>query len=304
VLTFAEVPLLPSSPNIPMNMLLSLVIGLGAGLLAAFLAETFFKGVTGPEEIETATGEHYLGSIPLLSSVTRGDAKTANAIGEQPRSAFAESFRSLRTSIEQIAFGPAQIIAVTSALPKEGKSVTAICLAQTLARSGERTLLIDCDEASRGVSRQLRLPRDHPGLLQVLEETNSLEETILSGDAGLSILPIRMGEKPGEAILTGDQMDDLLKILRERFEYIVLDLPPVLPIAAARELAAKADATIMLIRWRKTALAALQSALRQMPEDRINVVGVALTQVDMRRRSLFGKNDPSFYFREYRSYYS
>lgn len=304
VLTYGEVPLLPSSPNIPMNMLLSLVIGLGAGLLAAFLAETFFKGVTGPEEIETATGEHYLGSIPLLASVTTGKARPVTSIGEKPRSAFAESFRSLRTSIEQIAFGPAQIIAITSSLPKEGKSITAICLAQTLARSGARTLLIDCDEMSRGVSAQLHLPDDHPGLIQVLDETAPLDGTLLMGEGGLSVLPIRRAERPGEAMLTGEQMDDLLKVLRDRFEYIVLDLPPVLPIAAARDLAAKADATIMLIRWRKTALAALQSALRQMPQDRINVVGVAMTQVDMRRRSLFGKDDPAFYFREYRSYYA
>ena len=304
VLTYGEVPLLPSSPNIPMNMLLSLVIGLGAGLLAAFLAETFYKGVTGPEEIETATGEHYLGSIPLLASVTKGKARPVTSIGEQPRSAFAESFRSLRTSIEQIAFGPAQIIAITSSLPKEGKSITAVCLAQTLARSGARTLLIDCDEMSRGVSAQLHLPDDYPGLIQVLDESAKLDDSLLIGEGGLSVLPIRRADRPADALLTGEQMDDLLKVLRERFEYIVLDLPPVLPIAAARDLAAKADATLMLIRWRKTALAALQSALHQMPHDRINVVGVAMTQVDMRRRSLFGKNDPAFYFREYRSYYA
>lgn len=304
VLSYGEVPFLPSSPNVPMNMLLSLVIGMGAGLLAAFLAETFYKGVTAPEEIETATGEHYLGSIPLLASVTKGKARPITSIGEQPRSAFAESFRSLRTSIEQIAFGPAQIIAITSSLPKEGKSITAVCLAQTLARSGARTLLIDCDEMSRGVSTQLRLPQDYPGLIQVLDETAKFDDTLLTGDGGLSVLPIRRAERPADALLTGEQMDDLLRVLRDRFEYIVLDLPPVLPIAAARDLAAKADATLMLIRWRKTALAALQSALHQMPQDRINVVGVAMTQVDMRRRSLFGKNDPAFYFREYRSYYA
>ncbi|MDB5723768.1 MAG: hypothetical protein JWQ16_522 [Novosphingobium sp.] len=304
ILTFAEVPVLPSSPNIPMNMLLSLVIGAGAGLLAAFLAETFFKGVTGPEEIETATGEHFLGSIPVLASVTKGKGRAVTSIGEQPRSAFAESFRSLRTSIEQVAFGPAQIIAVTSSLPKEGKSVTAICLAQTLARTGARTLLIDCDEASRGVSGLLRLDDGHPGLIQVLEGENRLDESLLEGDGGLAVLPIRRATKPGDAALTGEAMDEFIAALRKDFEYIVLDLPPVLPVAAARELAAKADATVMLIRWRKTPVAALQSALRQMPQDKINVVGVVITQVDMRRRSLFDRGDPAFYFREYRNYYA
>jgi len=304
ILSLAEVPFFPSAPNIPMNMLLALCIGLGAGLLAAFLAETFFRGVTGPEDIEGDVGERYLGSVPLLASVSKKQRREVTAIGKEPRGAFAEAFRALRTSIEQATLGPAQVLAVTSALPKEGKTVTAICLAQTYAMSGASTVLVDCDEAKRGVTRLLNLPSEHPGLIEVLNGESELDEALFSSEAGLSILPLRNAVDPAEAPLSGEAMNRVITLLRARFEYVILDLPPVLPVAAARNVATMADATIMLVRWRKTASAALRSALHQMPADRINIVGVALTRVDMRRRSLFGRQDPAFYYREYRAYYA
>lgn len=304
ILSLAEAPLLPSAPNIPMNMLLALCIGLGAGLMAAFLAETFFKGVTGPEEIEGHLGERYLGAVPLLASVSKRQRREVSALAEEPRGAFAEAFRALRTSTEQATLGPTQVIAVTSALPKEGKTVTAICFAQTYAMSGASTVLVDCDEARRGVSGQLDLPAEHSGLIEVLNGTSELDEALLDSQAGLSILPIRKPIDPAGALLSGEAMDQLIASLRLRFDHVILDLPPALPVAAARNIAAKADATIMLVRWRKTALAALRSALHQMPADRINIVGVVLAQADMRRRRLFGRHDPAFYYREYREYFA
>lgn len=304
ILSLAQAPLLPSSPNIPMNMLLALCIGLGAGLVTAFLAETFFKGITGAEEVESKLRERYLGSIPLLASVSQTQRREVTAIGKEPRSAFAEAFRALRTSVEQSTHGPAQVLAITSALPKEGKTVTAVCLAQTYAMSGARTVLVDCDEARHGVSRMLQVQKGHPGLLEVMKDESTLDDALVNSEAGLSVLPINKAQDPSEALVSGDELDGVIAELRQRFDRIILDLPPILPVAAARNVAAKADVTVVLVRWRQTAAAAATSALHQMPADRINIAGVVLTQVDMRRRSLFGRQDPSFYYREYREYYA
>lgn len=304
ILSLAQAPLLPSSPNIPMNMLLALCIGLGAGLVTAFLAETFFKGITGAEEVESKLRERYLGSIPLLASVSQTQRREVTAIGKEPRSAFAEAFRALRTSVEQSTHGPAQVLAITSALPKEGKTVTAVCLAQTYAMSGARTVLVDCDEARHGVSRMLQVQKGHPGLLEVMKDESTLDDALVNSEAGLSVLPINKAQDPSEALVSGDELDSVIAELRQRFDRIILDLPPILPVAAARNVAAKADVTVVLVRWRQTAAAAAMSALHQMPADRINIAGVVLTQVDMRRRNLFGRQDPSFYYREYREYYA
>ncbi len=110
-------------------------------------------------------------------------------------------------------------------------------------------------------------------------------------------------EQP-DHLLTGDAFIHLLDELRTRFDHIVLDLPPVLPIASTPILASRADATIMTTRWRKTSRFALRAALKRLPADQVNLVGLALNQVDMRRRAYFERGDPSFYYKQYRDYYS
>lgn len=304
VLSLAEVPMLPSSPNVPLNMVLALVIGLGAGLAAAYLAEALFRGVTTSEEVEQALGHRYLGSIPLLASVSRKARREVPAITQEPRSAFAESFRSLRTSIEQAVYGPTQVIAVTSALPKEGKTTVSSCLAQTLAVSGSTTILVDCDLRGRGVSRLLRLSPDRPGLIEVLEGSASLADVLVTGESGLCVLPIRPSDSNPENLLTGEIFARLLQELRACFEHVVLDLPPILPIASGRTIAGLADATVLVLRWRKTMSGAARSALSQLPRETVNVVGVTINQIDMRRRRLFGHGDAAYFYREYKGYYA
>lgn len=304
VLSLAEVPLLPSSPNIPMNMLLALVIGLGAGLAAAYVAEALFRGVTTSDEVEQGLGSRYLGAIPLLASVSRKSRREVPAITQEPRSAFAESFRSLRTSIEQAVYGPAQIIAVTSALPKEGKTTVASCLAQTLAVSGRGAILVDCDLRGRGVSKLLRLSPEHPGLIEVLEGKVSLADALVTGESGLCVLPVKPSDLAHDTLLTGETFTRLLQELRACFDYVVMDLPPVLPIAAGRTLAGMADATVLVVRWRKTMKGAARSALAMLPRETVNVVGVTINRMDMRRKRLFGYSDPAYFYREYKAYYA
>jgi capsular exopolysaccharide synthesis family protein len=304
VLSLAQVPRLPSSPNIPMNMVLALVIGLGAGLGAAYLAEALFKGITTAEEVEFGLRQRYLGSIPLLASVSKKAIREVPAITREPRSAFAESFRSLRTSIEQGVYGPAQVIAIASALPKEGKTTVSSCLAQTLAVGGHSTILIDCDLRGRGVSRLLRLSGDHPGLIEVLDGTVPLADAVVQGESGLSVLALKPSDVEPEMLLTGELFAQLIQKLREHFQYVILDLPPVLPIAAGRTIAGLADAAVLVVRWRKTNEGAVRSALSLLPRERVNLVGVTINQVDMRRRRLFGHTDPAYFYRQYKEYYA
>lgn len=303
ILSLAEVPRLPTSPNVVMNLGLAAVIGLGLGLVFAFIAETFFRGVTSAQELSRETGLRYLGAIPLLSSTQKDEKNRLQALANDPRSAFAESFRSLMISIEQASLGPSKVIALTSALPKEGKTTTSVCLAQMLAYSGSRTIIVDCDYVRRGLSRLLNVQRGRADLFSVLTDECPLQDALVKGQS-LSILPIIGANEQAETLLSGEQFSHLLDRLRTEFDHVILDLPPVLPTAATRMIVGRADATVMLIRWRKTSISALQTAIAQMPEDRINLVGVALTQVDLRRRGLFSQSDPYFHYKEYKEYYS
>jgi len=151
ILTYADVPLDPLTPNLKLNLALSILIGLGFGVIAAYIAESLFQGITSVRDVESGLNEHCLASIPLLQSVSPANSHAVTAIRDDPKSMFTESFRALATSIGQSTHGRAKIIAITSALPGEGKTIISCCLSHVLATSGKRTVLIDCD-VRRGAS--------------------------------------------------------------------------------------------------------------------------------------------------------
>lgn len=303
ILTMAEIPVWPQHPKIPLVIGLSIVIGLGLGVIAAYLAEAAFEGVSTPDDIEKTIGEHYLASIPLLKSVEPRIRHAVTAMQQSPNSAFAESFRTLETAISQATHGGHQVIAITSALPDEGKTVIACCLSYVLAQSGKKVILIDCDLRRAGISRLLDMRSHDHGLIEYLGGKTKIDFDELSGGRQFCVLPLRPSNEQPEHLLTGDAFIQLLDELRKRFDHIVLDLPPVLPIASASVLASRADATVLVARWLKTSRHAMRAALKRLPPDQVNLVGVALNQVDMRRRAYFERGDPSFYYKQYREYY-
>ncbi|NMN06388.1 MULTISPECIES: GumC family protein [unclassified Novosphingobium] len=300
----ADVPRNPSSPHVLINAVLALALGTGLGIATAFLTEMTFTGLTTGEDIEERLGVRYLCAIPTLQSVAkRGERVPASALLEDPRSVFAESFRSLRASIAMNTT-EARIIAITSALPEEGKTTTSICLARSMAAAGDRILLIDGDLRRQGVSRFLRGGEGRPGLMEVLHGTASLDDAMVIDPAtGLSILPLSAENTDRSELMTGEEMDRLLATARERFDAVIIDTAPVLPIADARLLLGKADASVFVVRWRKTPEQALRAALRLLPIDRVQLAGVAMTRVDMRKQPRFDYGETAFY-RSYESYYA
>lgn len=304
VLTDARIPTRPSSPNIVLNMALALALGGALGVAAAFARELSFGGITTGTEVSRKLQVRYLGLVPTVGSVTDADHTPVSLVVAEPKSFFAESFRSLRASIRFAAGREAKVIAITSALPNEGKTATAICLARSIAMSGEHTLLIDCDLRQQGVSRRLPHREGRPGLIEVLRGTCAIDEA-LSRDhqTGLEVLPIVSAEDQLE-LLTGEEMDRLLAQLRARFDAIVIDTAPVLPIADARLMLSKADANVFVVHWRSTPDHAVRAAFRQLPQDRASVTGVVLTRVDLKKLGRFGLSEDAFYYDRYRTYYA
>lgn len=305
VLQYASDPGGPVSPNLFLNMLLALTLGVGLGLAAAFVTEMTFPGITTGDEVEQRLGVNYLGSVPLIESVMKTSDSPAVAVVSEPRSAFAESIRSLRASIQFATSTPPRVIAITSALPQEGKTTISICLARSMGQSGERVVLVDCDLRRHGVSRFLRADAERPGLIKVLRGEATLEQALVPDSAtGMMVLPVAGGDDFDAELMIGEKMDALLEQLKARFDVVLLDTAPVLPIADARLILGKADAAVFAMRWRKTPDHAVRSALRLLPLDRVQLAGVVLSQVDIRKQARFGYGDESYYYREYKSYYA
>lgn len=294
----------PARPNFLLNMVLSAALGLGLGLVLAIVAELAFSGFTTGEDIEKRLGVRYLSSIPELASVTarrdRGDP--AEAIVDHPRSAFAEAFRNLRTSIAFSVENP-RVIALTSALPSEGKTTVALSLARSMAGGSDRILLIDCDVRRRGVSRWIGGARPI-GLLEVLRgEATAPDAIVTDARTGLAVLPLSASTAEDHALLTGASMDALLAQMAESYDAVILDTAPVLPIADARLLLCKADAAIIVTRWRRTPEAAVRSLLRMLPEGVVGLAGIVLSRVDVRRQAAMGLDENAFY-KAYKTYYA
>lgn len=304
IISYAEVPLFPSSPNVVLNIALALILGGGLGLGAALLSELSFSGLTTGDEVESRLHVRHLASIPAARTVWPRSKTPISAVIEHPKSAFSEAFRNLRTSIDYASPRRVQVVTVTSALPQEGKTTIATCLARVVALSGERVVLVDCDLRRRGLGRYLRDTESRPGLIKVLKGEVSLDDALVRDpESGAFLLLVTMRDPEASELLCGNAMDTLLDKLRQKFNYIVLDAPPVLAIAEARVLASKADATIFVARWRKTADHALKAALRLLPQDHVSLAGIVLSRVNMRKQARFGYGDSGFYYNKYKGYY-
>ena len=311
VVSKAKIPNEPSFPKLGLNMILGLVFGLLAGIGAILLAEALDSGLATSEDVERYLGVGSLGSVPLLSSINTGSDKAAASqspaemIVEKPLSGFAEAFRNLRTSIVYSRVDkPVRIIAITSSLPGEGKTTTAFCLGRAMAMSGSRTVVIDCDVRRRNINRLLG-QEPAVGLMEVLAGKANLDQALLLDSAsGCWFLPLARSSFTPKDLFGGQAMSNLLTELKTRFEFVLLDTAPVLPVADTRSLAPKADVVVFLAQWRRTPRRAVQTAFELLRSVGADIAGVALTQVDVREQARYGYGDAGYYYRAYRKYYA
>ncbi len=306
VVSPAKIPNERSSPKVRANLFIGLVLAFAAGVGAVVISEMLNQGLVTAEDVERRLDLPHLGSIPHLDSVTdeRG-VSPVDFLLDKPLSSFAESFRALRTSLLYSRLGEVtKIIAVTSALPDEGKTTTSLGLARSAAQAGDRAIIVDCDLRRRNVNRILGVEPER-GLLDVLTGQVRLEDVLLHDEkSGCYVLPLAKSAFTPKDVFGSAAMDRLLVTLRERFDVIVLDTAPTLAVSDTRVIGAKADMVLFLTRWRKTPLKAVQAAVKVLTNAGARVPGIALTQVDAKEQARYGYGDPGYYYSEYKKYYA
>lgn len=303
----AAVPTAPSSPNMKLGAALAILAGLIAAGIAVLVAEFWDKHLRSRLDVERELGVPFAGVLPDFRSVKpkglRGpEAAPAEYLVSHPFSGFAEAFRNLRAflmiSAQQ---DDSKLIAITSAVPREGKSLTSFCLARTLALSGSRVALVDCDLRQRGVTKLIGA-RD-VGLVEVVQDKVPLSEALVHDPkTNLFILPAAGKSVPYD-LFSNPETDDVLRELANQFDYVILDAPPILGVADARILAAKADRVLYLVQWNKTPLRAAQSAVDILQECGANVAGALLTKVNVKGQARYGYGDSSDYYGYFKNYY-
>jgi succinoglycan biosynthesis transport protein ExoP len=295
----AEPPASPASPNKPLLFALSLIVGLAAGGGTIAVQEMMVTGLRSASDIETQLG------IPLLAAVPKvgKEPPPADLVVEKPTSLFSESLRIARASVLGVRSDkPSQIIAITSALPGEGKTTTALAFARTLAIGNAKTLLLECD-VRRAVMRGMTGNDNDgaPGIVEVLHGEVTPEQAIRpSGTVEkLDHMLVTAPYFSSEDLFGGDKMRDLLQQLSAKYDKIVLDLPPLIGLADGRFLAVLADATVMVVKWDETPTNAVVSAVNWLRSDGANPIGAVFTMADTQAEAIGGL----YYSKKYSGYY-
>jgi capsular exopolysaccharide synthesis family protein len=307
VIERAEVPYRPSRPKIPLNLALGVFSGLVIAVGAAFAREYLDSSLKSSDEVENLLQLPALAAIPNFA-LARRVAESANGhlparpahggdellVMHEPWSRVAEAFRSMRTLLFANTASAPKVILVTSARPGEGKTVASLNLASALAELGARTLLIDAD---------LRNPRCHTalgvedgdGLSSWLSGQVELDALIRTLDVpGLFFLPAGPPPRSPAELVASPRMQWALALLRERFDVIVLDTPPVLAVTDAAVLAREVDGVVLVARGHTTEAEAVRRARDQLALAGARILGVVMNDVGL------GWGDPYFY----ESYYS
>lgn len=304
VIAEALVPGSPSWPSRPAFLVGGLVASLLVAALVAFFLEMMERGVRSRSELERELGIPALGSIPDIRTIKGEDANgvavplhIADYMIANPDSVLTEAFRSLRTTLGIGRSSGPRSLAVTSSIAEEGKTTTAICLARSAAIAGYKVVLVDCDLRRRASSRNLT-NRLEAGLVEVLRGEAPLEKALIRDSASNAmLLPQREATGNDYDIIGSEAMRSLIGDLSSRFDLVILDSAPVLPVAETRAVAAMADATLLVVRWRKTPAVATKMALHQLAQNDVKVVGATLTKVDVRKKS--GVGDEIYYYTAY-----
>ena len=198
--------------------------------------------------------------------------------GEELSFPAAEAVRLLRSNLEYTLSGltGCRVIGITGALRGEGRTVTAVNLARSLAEGGKKVLLLDADLRSGQAAALLGLPADK-GLAQALRGETSPEDAVLAGGRdGLYVMASGGTPDDPAALLDSPAMGELMNALRERFDYLLMDLPPVTIVPDALSAAKTADGMLVVVRRAHTTRKQLEDALRKLKGQRVNVLGMVL----------------------------
>ena len=300
----AELPVVPSSPQTLLILLVSTILGLLLAVGYAFFSEYMDAAMNTPQGVWAAVSLATLGVVPELGSLQRrwlmlphyGKTKRLEpprkpdeslskelvVVGDQ-LSMIAESYRTIRTALLlSQAEHPPKVLLLTSPSPGDGKTMTSLNLGIALAQSGQRVLLIDADLRKGRCHKLVNVEGSH-GLTNVLTGQLTLQGSIQQTAIGNFYLLPRGALPPNPAdLLMSQKMREVLRELRESFDFIVLDSPPVIAVSDAAILSALCDGVLLVLHGQKTTTPKARRAVERLESIGAPIIGVILNGVDMR----------------------
>ena len=306
ILAHAETPVARSFPSKFLFLLIGVILGGIAGTLLAYLVEYFDRGFRGMPQIEQVTG---LSAIGLVPTIGKGVNMTPEAyVLQKPLSAFSESLRTVRTAIQfSNVDHPPKTVMITSSLPSEGKTTFSLCMARSLAKAGNKILLIDADMRRPRIATLMRSEKStHGNLASLLAGRHTLKESIEHDPdfPALHYIAAR-GKTPNAQDLLGSKnMAKLIKETSALYDLVIVDTPPILAVSDAAMVSRVVDTTIFVVRWAETPRETAVRALKQLASFNCKLAGIVLNRVDLEEHAKYGYNDAGHYYSRYQEYYT
>lgn len=286
---------LPTEPVRPKKALIVLVAAMlalcataGVILLLDVLNDTFVT----VEQVERKLNLPVLGILPIMPRLKRGEL--ARLFGSNWSTAFSESIRTIRTRlIIGRADQPKQVVVVVSSLPGEGKSVVSANIANSLGQL-ERVLLIEADLRRPTLAKSFRFPLGAPGLADIVAGKATLEQCIHTVEGVDMISAGSVPNNPLE-LLSSTAFSALIEQLRVRYARVIVDSPPIQSVSDAVVIAALADSVIYVVKSAATPIAQIELGLAQLRQNKVQVSGVVLNQVDIDKARRYGYRYSGYY---------
>jgi succinoglycan biosynthesis transport protein ExoP len=273
----AQPPRLPSFPNKALFLGIGGLAALQLGVAFGLLRERTQRGFSSPEEIEEATRLPVIGVIPELRSRA---GRLADWVIARPESVVGEAIRSVKTSLYLAMADDRKVALVTSALPNEGKTTFVVSLARSIARGGRRVLLFDCDLRKPGITKILGVQREDQNGGSILLEGDQCYPIINIDEAsGLHYIAAKSNRAEPQELLNSTNMQFFVDAMRSKYDLILIDSPPVLPVSDALILSRLADFSLFVLRGNTPRVAAL-GALRKLRGAGVRLGAIVLTRAD------------------------
>lgn len=303
VISRAAAPERPSTPGTKLFTAVGFTASVMLGGLLALLLERLDNGIRSGRQVEELLGLHALGLIPRLDKLKRGMVPHQYLMAK-PLSAYTESLRAIYTSLQLTDVdNPPKLVLVTSALPQEGKSTLALSLATFAARSEQKVLLVDLDLRHPSVHRDL-CAKPEIGFVELMAGEATLDEVIAKdADTGIDYLPVKRQTANPTDLLSSRKMQQFMKDLRHRYDYVVIDSAPLLGVTDTKVIARLVDKVLFVTQWEKTPADTARNGLAALREVDADIGGSVLTQVDIKKHAYYGYGDVGQYYGKYQKYY-
>ncbi|MEM9137269.1 MAG: polysaccharide biosynthesis tyrosine autokinase, partial [Cyanobacteria bacterium P01_F01_bin.42] len=299
ILHQASVPKEPISPRVLLNLLMGGVLGILLGTGLSLLVDARDLRLRTLEDVRRVYDYALLGAVPDFSETIGADANArANSlfVRDQPRSMISETYRMVNTNLQFSSSDNLQVVVISSGMPGEGKSSTLANIALAMAELGNRVILIDADMRLPSQHQVWELP-NRKGLSHVLVDQNESFDRlpVIAENEGLDILPAGALPPNPTSLLSSQRFSALIKHLRERYDHVLIDAPPITVASDALLISQVVDGLLLVARPGKLNRAAANVAANMIRQAQVNILGVIGNAI----RSKDETNGTQYYQQEY-----